>query len=93
MRARNVARIREIAARAPTDLEALALLFEDDTILDDGTVAGRARALLEATGRKSIPGLQTACRSATRGSRATAGPAARASATPGRRVAISPATS
>ena len=60
MRARNVARIREIAARAPTDLEALALLFEDDTILDDGTVAGRARALLEATGRKSIPGLQTA---------------------------------
>ncbi len=59
-RARNGVRIREIAARAPTDLEALALLFEDDGIEDDGTVAGRTRALLDATGRKSIPGLQTA---------------------------------
>ncbi len=60
VRERNQIRIRELAARAATDLEALALLFEDDRIEDDGTVAGRTRALLEATGRKSIPGLQTA---------------------------------
>jgi len=59
-RARNQARIRHLAARAPTDLEALALLFEDDGIVDDGTIPGRLRAILQATERKTIPGLQTA---------------------------------
>ncbi len=59
-RARNQARIRQLAAQAPTDLEALALLFEDDGIVDDGTIPGRLRAILQATGRKTIPGLQTA---------------------------------
>ena len=59
-RAHNQARIRHLARQAPTDLEALALLFEDDGILDDGTVAGRLRALLRATERRSMPGLQTA---------------------------------
>ncbi len=58
--ARNQARIRQLAAQAPTDLEALALLFEDDGIVDDGTVPGRLRAILQATERKTIPGLQTA---------------------------------
>lgn len=59
-RALNHARVRRIASEAPTDLEALVRLFEDDGILDDGTVNGRASALLAATGRRSIPGLQTA---------------------------------
>ena len=59
-RAHNQARIRQLARQAPTDLEALALLFEDDGIVDDGTVAGRLDALLRATERKSMPGLQTA---------------------------------
>jgi len=59
-RALNQVRVRHIAAEAPTDLEALARLFEDDGILDDGTVGGRVYAILEATGRRSIPGLQTA---------------------------------
>lgn len=58
-RARNRARIRQLAAQAPTDLEALALLFEDDGIVDDGTIVGRVRALLRATERRTIPGLQT----------------------------------
>ena len=59
-RAHNQARIRHLARQAPTDLEALALLFEDDSIVDDGTVAGRLDALLRATERRSMPGLQTA---------------------------------
>jgi hypothetical protein len=59
-RAHNLARIRQLARQAPTDLEALALLFEDDGIVDDGTVAGRLSALLRATERRSLPGLQTA---------------------------------
>ncbi|HKC73062.1 MAG TPA: hypothetical protein VKF37_02540 [Chloroflexota bacterium] len=59
-RAHNQARIRQLAMQAPTDLEALALLFEDDGIVDDGTVAGRLGALLRATERRIMPGLQTA---------------------------------
>ena len=59
-RAHNQARIRHLAMQAPTDLEALALLFEDDSIVDDGTVMGRLGALLRATERRSMPGLQTA---------------------------------
>jgi len=59
-RAHNQARIRQLAMQAPTDLEALALLFEDDGIVDDGTVMGRLGALLRATERRSMPGLQTA---------------------------------
>lgn len=58
--AANKARIRALAAQSPSDLEALAQLFEAEGIVDDGTVAGRLRALLDATGRRTIPGLQTA---------------------------------
>jgi len=57
--ARNRARIRRLAETAPSDLEALALLWDDDAIVDDGTVVGRLWALLRATERNSIPGLQT----------------------------------
>jgi hypothetical protein len=56
----NQERIRRLATEAPTDLEALARLFEDDGIADDGTVAGRLRAVLQATERRTIPGLYTA---------------------------------
>ncbi|HWE61753.1 MAG TPA: metallophosphoesterase, partial [Chloroflexota bacterium] len=59
-RAANQARIRHIAQAAQSDLDALAKLFEDDEIADDGTVPGRLQALLEATERRLIPGLQTA---------------------------------
>ena len=57
---RNRRRIRAIAATAKSDLDALARLFEDDCIQDDGTPAGRVDALLAATERRLIPGLQTA---------------------------------
>jgi len=57
--ARNRARIRQLAETAPSDLEALALLWDDDAIVDDGTVVGRLWAILRATERSSIPGLQT----------------------------------
>lgn len=56
----NRSRIRAIAATAQSDLDALARLFEDDAILDDGTLCGRVYALLAATERRLIPGLQTA---------------------------------
>ena len=59
-KARNQDAIRDIAAKASSDLDALARLFEDDRVEDDGTVGGRATALFEATERKLIPGLQTA---------------------------------
>jgi|GEM_PF-150382 len=59
-KARNQGRIRDIAAKASSDLDALARLFEDDRVEDDGTVVGRATALFEATERTLIPGLQTA---------------------------------
>ena len=58
--ARNQGTIRDIATEASSDLDALARLFEDDRIEDDGTVVGRATALFEATERRLIPGLQTA---------------------------------
>jgi predicted MPP superfamily phosphohydrolase len=66
-RARHQAYIRQIAVGAPDDLTALQRLFEDDRLDDDGTLAGRLRALLEATDRRSIPGLQTAIRFGDRG--------------------------
>jgi hypothetical protein len=57
--AANQERIRQLAAEAPTDLEALARLFDDDEIADNGTVAGRLRAVMEATERRTFPGLHT----------------------------------
>jgi hypothetical protein len=47
-----------IAARF-NDAEALALMFEDREIADDGTLRGRLIAILDATESKIIPGLQT----------------------------------
>jgi hypothetical protein len=56
----NQTRIRGIRAEAGLDdAEALARLFEDGTLRDDGTLPGRLRAILAATERRTIPGLHT----------------------------------
>ncbi|HET7461251.1 MAG TPA: DUF4157 domain-containing protein [Longimicrobium sp.] len=55
----NRRRIREIKEGAPTDLEALARIFEDDLVVDDGTPSGRLRSILDATENLVVPGLQT----------------------------------
>ncbi len=57
---KNRSHIKKIAASAPTALDGLALLFEDDGIIDDGSVLGRVWAIFKATERVLIPGLQTA---------------------------------
>jgi len=51
--------IERIRRAAPSDAEALAQLFESSAISDDGTPAGRLRAVLEATEHAAVPGLQT----------------------------------
>jgi hypothetical protein len=55
----NRDRILEIRDGAGTDLEALARIFEDDLIVDDGSVSGRLRSVLQATENLVVPGLQT----------------------------------
>jgi Domain of unknown function (DUF4157) len=55
----NTDRIEVIKRGAGTDLEALAQLFEDNQIIDDGTVTGRLQSILKATEHLIIPGLQT----------------------------------
>ncbi len=55
----NRQRILALKALAPTDLEALALLFEDDSIVDEGTVSSRLQSILQVTEHPVIPGLQT----------------------------------
>ncbi len=56
----NKKRANEIARTAESSLDGLARLFSDDDWRDDGTVAGRLRAVLDATERGTIPGLHTA---------------------------------
>src|SRR3954471_4386450 len=57
---RNRGRIVAIRAEAGfDDAEALARLFEDGGLRDDGTLPGRLRAILDATERRTIKGLQT----------------------------------
>jgi hypothetical protein len=58
--AHNRARLNVIRDQAPTALEALARMFVDGAILDDGTMPGRLRAILKATERWRAPGLHTA---------------------------------
>jgi hypothetical protein len=50
-----------VAASDPgfADVEALARLFEDPAIIDNGTVTGRLEAVLGATESLIVPGLQT----------------------------------
>ena len=55
----NRKRIGVIKSEAGTDLEALARIFEDDKIVDDGSIASRLQAILAATEHLLIPGLQT----------------------------------
>lgn len=54
----NKRRITELAASG-NDLGTLAAMFDDDQIVDDGTVASRLEAVLGATAHLAIPGLQT----------------------------------
>lgn len=55
----NMAKVRTIKAAAASDLDALAKLFSDDEIVDDGTVQSRLTVVLAATEHLVIPGLQT----------------------------------
>src|SRR5690606_34510246 len=55
---------------APNDLEALARLFEDPRLFDDGTPQGRLEAILEATESPSLPGYQKGIRFGENGFRA-----------------------
>jgi hypothetical protein len=57
--AANRARIMMIRDEAPTAVEALARMFTDAGITDDGTVGGRLHALLNATEHRFVPGLHT----------------------------------
>ena len=55
----NWERIGVIKSETGTDLEALARIFEDDKIVDDGSITSRLQAILSATEHLLIPGLQT----------------------------------
>jgi hypothetical protein len=55
----NSNRIEKIRDSTGNDAESLALLFSDSFIKDDGSVNGRLRAILEATEKTGVPGLQT----------------------------------
>lgn len=55
----NRARILEIKNSVATDLEALTQLYSDDSVVDDGTLAGRTSAVLGVTASLVVPGLQT----------------------------------
>lgn len=59
LKEKNQACLRAILREAPTALEALAVMFTDPCLLDDGTIQGRVRAILAATEHPSVPGLQT----------------------------------
>ncbi|MFE2689047.1 hypothetical protein [Streptomyces mirabilis] len=59
-------RAQKLAAGSD-DCEALALLFSDPGIIDDGTVAGRLREILAITEHFAVPGLQTRIRFHDRG--------------------------
>jgi hypothetical protein len=51
--------IEKLRDKAASDAEALAQMFESASVADDSTVAGRLRAILEATESRVVPGLQT----------------------------------
>jgi hypothetical protein len=55
----NRNRITAIRDESSSDVEALALMFTDAKIIDDGTIPGRVHAILDATAHPLIPGLQT----------------------------------
>jgi len=59
LKEKNQACLQAIVQEAPTALEALAEMFTDPCLLDDGTIQGRIQAILVATEHPSVPGLQT----------------------------------
>jgi hypothetical protein len=56
-KAKNKMRIVAIRDGSPTAVEAFARMFADPHIIDDGTVVGRLRAILDATQHRFVPGL------------------------------------
>jgi hypothetical protein len=58
-RAENRRRILVIRDEAPTAVEALARMFTDAHISDNGHILGRLRAILAATQHRFVPGLHT----------------------------------
>ena len=59
---RNRERILTLRDEATDAVDALARLFEDEHISDDGTIPGRLRAILGATEHRFVPGLQMGVR-------------------------------
>jgi hypothetical protein len=57
--AHNVKRIGHIKSATSTDVDALAQMFTDSKIKDDGTLVGRFTVIFRATEHWAIPGLQT----------------------------------
>ena len=57
--AKNRRRILAIRDEAPTAVEALARMFTDAHISDNGQIGGRLRAILAATQHRLVPGLHT----------------------------------
>jgi hypothetical protein len=55
----NRARIVVIRDESPSDVEALARMFTDSKIVDDGTIPGRVNAILDATEHTFIPSVHT----------------------------------
>ena len=51
--------ITAIRDKSSSDVEALARMFTDAKIKDDGTIPGRVHVILDATEHRVIPGLQT----------------------------------
>jgi hypothetical protein len=78
----NAARIAKIRDSADSGLDALARLFEDDQIIDDGTPSGRLRAILIAMeepaphGMGTIPGSEFGVRIGDSGFRGRPDPVA-----------------
>jgi hypothetical protein len=57
--AKNRRRILAIRDKAPTAVEALARMFTDPHISDNGQIRGRLRAILAGTQHRLVPGLHT----------------------------------
>jgi hypothetical protein len=57
--AHNINRIAQIKKATSTDVDALAKMFTDSGIKDDGTLKGRFMVIFQATEHWAIPGLQT----------------------------------
>lgn len=71
---RNIWNRERIGQIEGDDLQRLAGMFDDQQIVDDGTVAGRLDAILDVTSHMVIPGLQTGIEFSDTGFRGTRDP-------------------